>query len=173
MRIELEGHLGGALLFRTMAEMLRRATEEAFDTTLREEDELGFGWMPEGVKDAAELHARDPQQFPRRRASALNGIVAIGSLTAPDLMVEMAKDEKQPTTVRITAISGVARLLPNERVQQELQPILKNAVSGNVRRSAAEVLAVHGGCSAVRAQAKREQQPERMAKAVKVCDQKK
>jgi hypothetical protein len=57
-------------------------------------------------------------------------------------------------------------------VQQELQPILKNAVSGNVRRSAAEVLAVHGGCSAVRAQAKREQQPDRMAKALKVCNQK-
>src|SRR5438270_724986 len=132
-------------------------------------------WKQLGPAAIPELEkiARDPQQFPRRRASALNGIVAIGSLTAPDLMVEMAKDEKQPTTVRITAISGVARLLPNERVQQELQPILKNAVSGNVRRSAAEVLAVHGGCPAVRAQAKREQQPERMAKAVKVCDQKK
>ena len=51
LRIELEGHLGGALLLRTMAEMLRRATEEAFDRELREEDELGTGWMPKGAKE--------------------------------------------------------------------------------------------------------------------------
>jgi hypothetical protein len=51
LRLELEGHLGGALLLRTMAEMLRRATEEVFDNQLREEDELGLGWMPEDVKE--------------------------------------------------------------------------------------------------------------------------
>src|SRR5437588_3183945 len=50
-RVEAKGHLGGALLLRTMAEMLRRATEEAFDKELREEDELGTGWMPKGVKE--------------------------------------------------------------------------------------------------------------------------
>jgi hypothetical protein len=49
-RTESEGRLGGALLLRTMAEMLRRATEETYAVTLREEDELGFGWMPENVK---------------------------------------------------------------------------------------------------------------------------
>lgn len=49
-RIESEGRLGGALLLRTMAEMLRRATEKTFTVTLREEDELGFGWVPENVK---------------------------------------------------------------------------------------------------------------------------
>jgi hypothetical protein len=49
-RIETEGRLGGALMLRTMAEMLRRATEAAFNVTLREEDELGFGWVPENVK---------------------------------------------------------------------------------------------------------------------------
>lgn len=50
-RMETEGRLGGALFLRTMAEMLRRATEKAFDTKLREEDELGFGWMPKDVKE--------------------------------------------------------------------------------------------------------------------------
>src|SRR5260370_19493068 len=50
-RLELEGNLGGALLLRTMAEMLRRATEKAFDRELREEDELGFGWVPKDVKE--------------------------------------------------------------------------------------------------------------------------
>lgn len=64
LRLELEGHLGGALLLRTMAEMLRRATEEAFDTTLREEDELGKGWVPESFKKTLYGSSRlldDPQ----------------------------------------------------------------------------------------------------------------
>ncbi len=51
LRLELEDRLGGALLLRTMAEMLRRATEKAFNTELREEDELGFGWVPKDVKE--------------------------------------------------------------------------------------------------------------------------
>ncbi len=50
LRTELKDRLGGALILRTMAEMLRRATEKAFNTKLREEDELGFGWMPDDVK---------------------------------------------------------------------------------------------------------------------------
>jgi hypothetical protein len=131
-------------------------------------------WQRLGPAAIPELEkiVRDPQQLPSRRASALNGIAAIGSLTAPDLVLELARDEKQPTTVRIAAIGGVGRLVPKERAVQELQPILKNAASGQVRRSAAEVLAAHGSCDAVRAQAKREQQPGRMAKALKVCDQK-
>lgn len=50
LRTELKDCLGGALILRTMAETIRRATEKAFNTQLREEDELGFGWMPENVK---------------------------------------------------------------------------------------------------------------------------
>jgi hypothetical protein len=52
LRMKLEGNFGGALLLRTMAEMLRRATEETFSIEMREEDELGTGWMPKGVKAA-------------------------------------------------------------------------------------------------------------------------
>jgi hypothetical protein len=51
LRIESKDQLGGALILRTMAEMLRRATERAFDEELREEDELGFGWVPKNVKE--------------------------------------------------------------------------------------------------------------------------
>src|SRR5260370_27407692 len=51
LRLELEDRLGGALLLRTMAEMLRRATEKAFNTELREEYELGFVWVPKDVKE--------------------------------------------------------------------------------------------------------------------------
>ena len=53
LRLELEGQLGGAMLLRTMAEMLRRATEKAFAIQLREEDERGYGLVPENVKERA------------------------------------------------------------------------------------------------------------------------
>ena len=39
------------MLLRTMAEVLRRATEKTFSVQLREEDERGFGWTPENVKE--------------------------------------------------------------------------------------------------------------------------
>src|SRR5581483_128330 len=39
LRLNLEGGLGGAMLFRTMAEFLRRAIEKVFATQLPEEDE--------------------------------------------------------------------------------------------------------------------------------------
>lgn len=38
LRLDLEGHLGGAMLLITMAEFLRRATEEVFAVQLQEED---------------------------------------------------------------------------------------------------------------------------------------
>jgi hypothetical protein len=41
LRLNLEGNLGGAMLFRTMAEFLRRATEEVFTVQLKEEDQWG------------------------------------------------------------------------------------------------------------------------------------
>lgn len=50
LRMELEGRLGGALVLRTMAETLRRATEKTFNVMLREEDELGFGMVYPNVK---------------------------------------------------------------------------------------------------------------------------
>ncbi len=49
-RSKIKGRLGGSLHLLTMAEMLRRAAEEEFGVELREEDELGFGITPEGLK---------------------------------------------------------------------------------------------------------------------------
>lgn len=42
MRLNVNGDLGLALLFRTMAEILRRAAEDIWSTKLPEEDEIGF-----------------------------------------------------------------------------------------------------------------------------------
>ncbi len=49
-RLELKDRLGGALLLRTMAEMLRYAADEAFNTTLQEEDEFGSGRLSKTIK---------------------------------------------------------------------------------------------------------------------------
>jgi hypothetical protein len=127
-------------------------------------------WQRLGPRALPQLEkiVRDPDQLPTHRAGALNGIAAIGSLTAPDLMLEMAKDEKQPLQVRIAAMFGAERVVP-DRVAQELRPVMENATDGQVRRIAAEVIAGHGGCAAVRAQTKREQNTGRMAKALKTC----
>jgi hypothetical protein len=50
-RLKLKGQLGGAMLLQTMAEMVRRATERAFDVKFREEDECGLGDTPENIKE--------------------------------------------------------------------------------------------------------------------------
>src|SRR5689334_6586767 len=130
-------------------------------------------WQRLGPAAIPELEkiARDREQRPTRRAGALNGIAAIGSLTAPDLALEMARDEKNPTQVRIAGMMAAGRVAP-DRVAQELRPVMENATDGQVRRIAAEVMAAHGGCTAVRAQAKRPQDRERMARALKTCSQK-
>lgn len=49
--LELQGHLGGAIQLRVMAEILRRATEKTFHQNLREEDEIGIGWVPIDLKE--------------------------------------------------------------------------------------------------------------------------
>ncbi|MGB3633473.1 MAG: hypothetical protein WA982_05495, partial [Rubrobacteraceae bacterium] len=48
--LEIEGDVGAALVYRLMAEMLRRFSEETFGEELPEEDELGFGMRMRNVK---------------------------------------------------------------------------------------------------------------------------
>jgi len=50
VRLKLEGRLGGAMHLRCLAEVIRWATEEAFETTLPEEDERGIGEFPKEIK---------------------------------------------------------------------------------------------------------------------------
>lgn len=56
-RLKTKGRLGGAIVLLTMAEALRRATEDFYDMELPEEDELGFGMYPKGLK--RELYGAD------------------------------------------------------------------------------------------------------------------
>jgi hypothetical protein len=51
-RHKLRGTIGGCMLLLTMAEVIRRAAEEALKKDLREEDELGFGQWMKGARKA-------------------------------------------------------------------------------------------------------------------------
>jgi len=59
LRLKLEGHLGGAIFLRTMSEILRRVTEEAFNQLLQEEDECGPGWSPSNGKYKIQIYGSD------------------------------------------------------------------------------------------------------------------
>jgi hypothetical protein len=52
-RLKLEGRLGGAMVLRTMAEIVRRASESAFDKLLPEEDDDWGSWEIRGEFSAA------------------------------------------------------------------------------------------------------------------------
>jgi hypothetical protein len=76
----------------------------------------------------------------------------------------MARDEKQPTVVRVAAMHGVAEVLSPEAAQRELKPVLRSARSPGMRRTAADLLSRNkGGCAAVRQQASRESAEHRAA----------
>ena len=113
--------------------------------------------------------AQDGSVLPTRRAKALDGLAAIGSRDAPDLMMQLAKSEHAPLLVRLAAVRGVGQVLPSAQVVPALQPLLETAQDGHVRKVAAEVLSRHGGCGLVRAQARREDEPARMQRALDRC----
>jgi hypothetical protein len=48
--LEIRDQVGAGLLVRIMAEVVRRFTEEVFETSLPEEDEQGFGFTPTNMK---------------------------------------------------------------------------------------------------------------------------
>lgn len=50
-RLDVKGYLGGALLLKSMAEIVRRMAEWTYEVKLPEEDEMGFGWMIPGMKE--------------------------------------------------------------------------------------------------------------------------
>jgi HEAT repeat protein len=128
-------------------------------------------WRALGSRGAAILEgiAQDDGALPTRRAKALDGLAAIGSSTAADVMLRLARSEQTPLAVRLSAVRGAARVLPADQVAPALQPVLEGAKDGHVRRAAAEALSNHGGCMLVRAQAAREDDPQRLHRAVQRC----
>lgn len=112
-------------------------------------------WRSLGPNAAAALEeiATDPQQFPSRRAKAVEGLAAVAPARAAPLLGKMARDEKEATVVRVSAM----RSLPADRAVAELKPVLQSARSPGMRKAAADVLARQkAGCALVKQQAARE-----------------
>ncbi len=131
-------------------------------------------WKALGARAAALLVplAKDPAQFPTRRAKALDGLSALAPPEAQALFLSLASGESEPTVVRLSALRGLGRVVPAGKLQATLVPLLAGAKEHAIRAGAAEVLASKGvGCAAVEAQVKRETAEARGAyhRAEKAC----
>ncbi len=111
------------------------------------------------------------QALPTRRAKALEGLSAVGGPGAAELVTKLAQSEDEPQIVRLAAVRGAGRLMPTGRLWTLLRPVLENSRDLQLRAGAAEVLAHHGRCGAVKAQAAREKDEEREAfgRALEKC----
>ncbi|MCA1825932.1 MAG: hypothetical protein ABR567_18005 [Myxococcales bacterium] len=133
----------------------------AIDTPITAEQ-----WRALGPQAAGELEAiaTDPKAFPSRRAKALDGLTEAAPDRAARLVGPMARDDKQPTAVRVAAMQGAGRVLAPDAAERELKPVLQSARSSGLRRAAADVLSRNkAGCAAVRQQASRERAEHRAA----------
>jgi hypothetical protein len=133
-------------------------------------------WKALGPRAAPILEAviADDAQFPSRRAKAVDGLVAAAPDRAATLLGKLARDERQPTVVRVAAVHGAGQVLPPAKALSELRPVLRGAKSMGMRAQAAEVLArKQGGCAEVRGQVAREAEQHRdaFARAMKQCQQ--
>jgi hypothetical protein len=120
--------------------------------------------------------ARDSQALPSRRAKALGALSVLGGTSAQQTILDVARSDVVPFSVRASAIEGAGRLLAAKDLSRELKPIMEHAAHAPVRAVAAETLARHAPrstCSAVRAQAARERADHRASfgKALERCEQ--
>ncbi len=78
-RLEIGGTTGGALLTRTMAEMLRRAAEDVFSTTLPEEDEAsGFSIPRPGAPNVKERRYGSARLLDGERGPRIEFVRSVG-----------------------------------------------------------------------------------------------
>jgi HEAT repeat protein len=97
--------------------------------------------------------------MPTRRAKAIDGLAALNGPDAPALFSEVARNEKEPVTVRLAAVRGLGRVASEARVSSALQPLLQHAKDPRVRAAAADQLVQRTNgksCNLVRAQVSRE-----------------
>jgi hypothetical protein len=133
-----------------------RAYLHAIDTPIRDEQ-----WRALGAAAVPRLRgvANDAAALPSRRARSVQGLGAIGGVSARSTVLDLARAEAAPFAVRASALTAAGRLLAPEDLLRELRPVLIGAREVHVRAAAADVLALHAGtrgCDSVRAQAGRE-----------------
>jgi HEAT repeat protein len=127
----------------------------AIDRPVRDESWRALG--PAAIPELEAALASD--DLPTRRASAAQGLAAIGGDRARAALVAHARAEGEPYVVRAASLRGAARVVPPAEAATELGPVLTSARSAQVREAAADALAGTGdpsACAAVQAQAKRE-----------------
>ena len=129
-------------------------------------------WHALGPRGTALLEriAQDPNMLPSKRAGAIAGLSVIGAPSSSTVLLDLARSEQAPLTVRLNAVHGTPGVLPASQVGAALKSVLEGAKDAHVRRAAAEVLSRHGGCSLVRAQARREADAVQMQSALERCD---
>src|SRR4051812_30582811 len=125
-----EQHLSDAELQRTLETYLN-----AIDRPI-----TAARWKALGPRAAPLLEQviADENQFPSRRAMAVDGLAAAAPDRAAALLGPLARDEQQPAVVRVAAVHGTARVLPPSRAVTELRPVLRGARSAGMRATAAE-----------------------------------
>ena len=131
-------------------------------------------WKALGARGAALLEPliRDGEQFPTRRAKAVDGLAAIAPAGAQVLLLTLAAGEKEPLVVRLSALRGLGQVVPARKLQAVLAPLLTGGNEHAIRAGAAEVLVAQGlGCDAALAQMARETEEVRGAyhRAQKGC----
>jgi hypothetical protein len=117
---------------------------------------------PEG-EAALEDIARS-RELPLYRARALEALALVGSARAEPVHRALAADEAAPRVVRRAAVRGLGRIVGPAQAPRALRPILAGDRDPAVRAAAAEALASvapRASCGAIRAQALREDRPDR------------
>jgi hypothetical protein len=139
----------------------------AIDTRIPAEE-----WRALGPRGTALLEqiAQDQNALPSKRVGAVAGLSAIGSPSSSTVLLGLARSEEAPLAVRLGAVLGTASVIPASQLGPALKPVLETAGNGHVRSAAAEVLSRNGGCSLVRAQARREDDALRMQRALERCN---
>ena len=112
--------------------------------------------------------AVDQGVLPTRRARALDGLSALGSGEAT--MRRLANSSTAPLIVRMAAVRGLGRILPEASLIDALRPLLHDA-EWQVRGIAAETLSsTAAGCATISDMAKRETEAWR-SRFVRLCTQ--
>ncbi|HTO97446.1 MAG TPA: hypothetical protein VMK66_10425 [Myxococcales bacterium] len=158
--------------------------QQLSDEELRERVETYLGtidrpvsqerWKALGPQAAPILEAviGSSSELPTRRAMAVDGLTAVSPDRAAQMVGNLARDEKQPTVVRVAAMHGAMRVYPSARVISELRPVLRSAKSPGLRAEAADLISrKQGGCAEVREQLGREKAEHKPAfdRAMKRC----
>ena len=126
------------------------------------------------LRPILEAIINNPDEFPTRRAKAIEGLAALGDKKSPALFSRIANSDDEMINVRFAAVRGLARVTPPPQAAQALRPLLEKSKDSRVRAVAAEQLAIHSqgkSCDLVRAQLQRERSETRpqYGRAMKQC----